>query len=248
VVSDRASDLPLPNRSHKTLIVIQCFFECTLNLSYSLIRSHLSYSRTLILSYSVYTPMLPYSHTLILSYRRRFSLLATLSHRRRFTSFQSCSSPPFASSHSDGHASSSLSASPTVGCAASACSGSIIQPRPRRTRAERPPGTWRRSAHPPPAARLLPFSKPTRRPRRAVARHSLAHLSQSHVPRLGRNMWHRPEGHPVRPAECAEFSINAKFSCEQHRWQSEHVISGFQRSSAAISVPMTRRTRSSVVM
>ena len=125
-------------------------------LSYSLIRSHLSYSRTLVLPYSV-TPMLPYSHTLMLSY-----------------------------SHS---------------------------------------GT-----------------------RRAIARQSLAHLGQRHVPHLERNMLHRPEGHLGRPAECAERSINAKFSCEQHRWQSEHVISGFQRSSAAISVPMTRRTRSSVVM
>ena len=144
-------------------------------LSYSLIRSHLSYSRTLVLPYSV-TPMLPYSHTLILSYRRRFSLLATLSHRRRFS--------------------------------------------------------------------LLVHSGT----RRAVARHSLAYLGQRHVPHLERNMLHRPEGHPGRPAECAEFFINAKFSCEQHRWQSEHVISGFQRSSAAISVPMTRRTRSSVVM
>ena len=143
-------------------------------LSYSLIRSHLSYSRTLVLPYSV-TPMLPYSHTLILSYRRRFSLLATLSHRRRFS--------------------------------------------------------------------LLVHSGT----RHAIARQSLAHLGQRHVPHLERNMLHRPEGHLGRPAECAE-SINAKFSCEEHRWQSEHVISAFQRSSAAISVPMTRRTRSSVVM
>ena len=235
--------------------------QCTLILAHTVSPLILSYSHALILPYSD-TPKLPYSHTLILSYshtlilsyshtlilsplilsyRRRFSLLATLSYTCTASAFfQSCSSPPLASSQSAGHTSSSLSASPTVGCAASACSGSIIQPRPRRARAERPPGTWRRSAHPPLAARLLPFSKPTRRPRRAVARHSLAHLSQSHVPRLGRNMLHRPEGQLGRPAECAEFSINAKFSCEQHRWQSEHVISGPQRSSVAISVPMAR--------
>ena len=207
----------------------------------------LPYSHTPILSYS-HTLILSYSH---LSYSHTGAASASLQHSHTCTAsafFQSCSSPPLASSQSAGHTSSSLSASPTVGCAASACSGSIIQPRPRRTRAERPPGTWRRSAHPPPAARLLPFSKPTRRPRRAVARHSLAYLGQRHVPHLERNMLHRPEGHPGRPAECAEFFIHAKFSCEQHRWQSEHVISGPQRSSAAISVPMTRRTRSSFVM
>ena len=227
---------------------------------YSHTRSYGLTSHTLVLSCSHTpisdTPILPSSHTLILSYSHTLILSyshlsyshtgaasASLQHSHTCAAsafFQSCSSPPLASSQSAGHTSSSLSASPTVGCAASACSGSIIQPRPRRTRAERPPGTWRRSAHPPPAARLLPFSKPTRRPRRAVARHSLAHLGQSHIPRLGRNMFHRPEGHPGRPAECAECSINAKFSCEQHRWQSEHVISGPQRSSVAISVPMAR--------
>ena len=108
-----------------------------LSYSHTLI---LSYSHTLILSYS-HTFILSYFHTLILSYRRRFSLLATLSYMHRFSLLPELQlSPTRLLSVSWPHELVVERIANGVGCAASACSGSIIQPRPRRTRAERPPG------------------------------------------------------------------------------------------------------------
>ena len=187
----------------------------------------LRYSQAPILSYS-HTLILSYSHTLILSYMRRFSLLPEL--QLSPTRLLSVSWP-----HElvvERIANGGLRRVCLLGLDNSATTSAYA----RRKAA----GNMETVSAPAPAARLLPFSKPTRRPRRAVARHSLAHLGQRHVPHLERNMLHRPEGHPGRPAECAECSMNANFSCEQHRWQSEHVISGPQRSSVAISVPMAR--------
>ena len=95
-----------------------------------------------------------------------------------------------------------------------------------------------------PAACLLPFRKPVRRPRRAVARQSLAHPGQRHDPHLGRNLMHVLEGHPARPAERAECSTSLiNFSCEQHGRQQNMSCNGPRRSSVAIiRVPMARRT------